>query len=139
MLTKGRLFILLSMVIITGGTILTFCGNNLYHQTKAANIIITMKECLECHDGITAKLIRTCSGSECIYLKEHPIMSPYPPPSDTGRRFAPRIEIEQAGCILEEGKITCLSCHDLTKPPPRTIKEISKLCPICHIVRRDNN
>ena len=138
MLTKGRLFILLSIVIVTGGSILTFCGSNLYHQTKAANIL-TMKECLECHDSITAKLIRTCSGSECMYLKEHPIMSPYPPPSGSGRRFAPRIEIEQAGCILEEGKITCLSCHDLTKPPPRTIKEISKLCPICHIVRRDNN
>ena len=137
MLTKGRLFILLGIVIVTGGSILSFCGSNLYHQTNAADIL-TMKECLDCHDSITAKLIRTCSGSECIYLKEHPIMSPYPPPSSAANRFAPRIEIEQAGCILEGGKTTCLSCHDLTKPPPRIIKEIDELCPTCHLRRRDN-
>jgi hypothetical protein len=128
----------IATTLIPVKTILTFCGNNLFHQTKAANVL-TMKECLDCHDSITAKPIRTCLGNECIYLKEHPIMSPYPPPKGAGSRFAPRIEIEQAGCILEEGKTTCLSCHDLTKPPPRIIKEVAELCPICHIGRRENN
>ena len=42
-------------------------------------------------------------------------------------------EIEAAGCVLENGRTTCLSCHDLTKPPPgRTIRDGHDLCFICH-------
>ena len=41
-------------------------------------------------------------------------------------------EITQAGGILEDGKLTCLSCHDLTKPPPRLILDGDRLCLLCH-------
>nr|WP_226377866.1 cytochrome c3 family protein [Citrifermentans bremense] len=33
--------------------------------------------------------------------------------------------------VLQDGKITCLSCHDLTKPP-HLIKKGDQLCYLCH-------
>ncbi len=134
MLTKGRLFILLLFVALTGSALISFSGNNPFHRARAAGVT-TMKECLDCHNGIMAKAITLCLGNECLYTKNHSLMHLYPPIGKE-RLYAPRSEIERAGCILENGKITCLSCHDLTKPPPHVIRQGDQLCLICHIDKK---
>jgi hypothetical protein len=126
-----RHFILLVITVLTSGAVLSLCGNNSFHQRYAGNIL-TMGECLNCHGGLMGKTITLCTGKECLYTKNHSIMHPYPPVGKT-REYASVSEITQAGCLLENGKITCQSCHDLTKPPPHTIQEGSNLCTICHI------
>lgn len=104
---------------------------NYYHQSQASGIL-TMEECLNCHNGYgTNKPISVCQGNNCIYTNNHPLMHNYPPVGKE-KDFASLIEIEQAGCILEDGKTTCLSCHDLVKPPPHIIRDGDKLCLICH-------
>lgn len=124
-LARRNVFFLLGLLgSITAA--LTFCGNNTFHEKQAAGVL-TMKECLECHN---TKIV-PCLGKDCMYTNNHPLMHTYPPEGKE-RRYASISEIQQAGCVLEDGKITCLSCHDLTKPPPRTIRAGDQLCLICH-------
>lgn len=110
---------------------------NTYHESQAAGIL-TMAECLKCHDGSTGKMIALCLGNECLYLNNHSLMHPYPP-ARKANDYASRADIEQAGCILENGKVTCLSCHDLTRPPPHLIRDGDQLCLICHKNLRGRN
>lgn len=119
------------IVIASGAAILSFCASNPYHQTQAAGVL-TMQDCLECHSGSPGKAVSICLGNECLYSKSHSLMHPYPP-SAKSSDYAPLSDIEKAGCVLENGKTTCLSCHDLTKPPPHLIQEGDKLCSICHL------
>jgi hypothetical protein len=107
---------------------------NTYHQNQASGIL-SMAQCLKCHDGVTGSLITVCLGNQCLYLKNHSLMHVYPPVVKTDE-YASRAEIEQAGCILEDGRVTCLSCHDLTRPAPHLIRDGDQLCLICHKARR---
>lgn len=137
MWTKRYRFLLLA-IVGSIGAVLSFCGNNPFHEKQAAGVL-TMKQCLDCHNGFMAKAIEICLGSECMYTKNHPIMHIYPP-AGKEKRYAPLSEILQAGCVLEEGKLTCLSCHDLTKPPPEhTIRPGDQLCYICHLDKRPSS
>jgi hypothetical protein len=134
MTRQRNIFILLLVVALAGGAVLSFCGNNPLHQSQAAGVL-TMQECLKCHNSMVGRTISVCLGSECLYTRSHSIMHRYPPPGKE-KGYAPVQEILDAGCILEDGKVTCLSCHDLTKPPPHTIREGDKLCLICHIDKK---
>ncbi|GFO55793.1 hypothetical protein GMSM_28000 [Geomonas sp. Red276] len=107
-----------------------FVVGNTYHQSQASGIL-TAEDCLQCHDGITGRLITLCLGDQCLYLQNHSILHPYPPVRRAAE-YASRAEIEAAGCMLEDGKVTCLSCHNLTKPPPHLIRDGDELCYICH-------
>jgi doubled CXXCH motif protein len=129
--------ILFAIVALIGGTIFSFCGNNILHQTQTTGVS-TMNECLSCHDGITGMAIATCLGKECLLIKNHSIMNQYPPPGNVSG-YAPISEIERAGGILENGKTTCLSCHNLTNPPPHLLKNGDALCIICHIDKKSTN
>lgn len=126
-----RIGILLILLTLTGSAVLSFCGNNPFHQREAVGMV-TMEQCLKCHGSAMGKAISICLGDKCLYTRNHSIMHPYPP-RGKAMRYASVAEIQQAGCILEDGKTTCLSCHDLTKPPPHVIREGDQLCLICHI------
>lgn len=128
---KVKRYILLIFIVLAGSTALTLCGSNRYHQRYAVGVL-TVGGCLECHSGNMGKTIILCTGKECLYTKNHSILHPYPP-ARKAREYAPISEIIQAGCILENGKMTCQSCHDLTKPAPHTIRNGDQLCLICHI------
>ena len=126
-----RNIILLLIIALTSAAALSLCGTNTFHLKYAAGIL-TMDECLDCHGGLMGKAVTICTGNECLYTKNHSIMSPYPPINKV-REFAPESELKKAGVNFENGKITCLSCHNLTKPPPHIIMEADKLCTLCHI------
>lgn len=128
--------LLVVSVLVALLSLLRTATGNIYHETEASGIL-TMAQCLKCHDGSTGKLITICLGRDCLYLRNHSMMHPYPPATKVND-YASRAEIEQAGCVLEEGKITCLSCHDLTKPAPHLIKSGDQLCLICHKNLRGN-
>jgi len=105
--------------------------SNPYHLAGGSGIL-TLEECMSCHDRTSAKPIYICTGDMCLYSRNHSLMREYPPLGQE-KDYASIAEIEAAGCVLEKGRTTCLSCHDLTKPPPaRTIKDGYMLCFICH-------
>ena len=58
------------------------------------------------------------------------------PPAGKEDDFADVAAVKQAGSVLEDGRVSCLTCHDLTKPPPHLIREGYKVCLICHISLR---
>lgn len=103
---------------------------NSYHLTDGSGIL-TMEQCLNCHDSSSKMPIYVCKGEMCLYSKNHSLMRPYPP-ERRSKEYSSLVEITEAGCVLEGGKTTCLSCHDLTKPPPHLIRDGDLLCYICH-------
>lgn len=91
--------------------------------------------CLSCHDGSSAKKVRICT-TNCT-INSHKFLVKYPPP---GREkvFAPLHEVLAAGIKLEDGMVTCISCHDLLNPLKYHFaidreRFAQKLCYVCHI------
>lgn len=107
---------------------------NLDHLTSA-NGILTMQECLACHAEGSTHPVAICLDDHCLYTNDHSLMHPYPP-AGKETDYVPTAQILAAGCVLEEGKITCLSCHDLTHPAPHLIRDGDELCAICHRLLR---
>ncbi|MBJ6802141.1 hypothetical protein JFN90_18600 [Geomonas sp. Red259] len=133
MLSSGKVHLRLKAMIAValGGMFFFKVGDaNLDHLT-GANHILTMAECLACHSAGSKRPVSVCLHDHCLYTNEHPVMRSYPPPK-TVEDFAPVADILAAGCVLEGGKLTCLSCHDLTKPPPHLVRDGDELCYICH-------
>ncbi len=133
MVKNGRHFILLVVVTLATDAVPCFSTTNPFHLTQAVGTL-TMEECLSCHDGVTGMAVTVCLGNECLYTKNHSLMHRYPPAGKEGR-YAPQSVVEEAGCVLEGGKITCLSCHNLANPAPHLVRDGDNLCLICHIDR----
>lgn len=128
---KRSLAVLAVTAFSGAGLFLSAYGEgNSYHLTDGSGVL-TMEQCLNCHDSSSKMPIYVCTGEMCLYSKNHSLMRPYPPARRT-KDYSSLAEITEAGCVLEGGKTTCLSCHDLTKPPPHLIRDGDLLCYICH-------
>jgi hypothetical protein len=95
----------------------------------------TAAYCLSCHDGSGGKKIMVCSTA-CLHPNTHKMLIPYPPPAKKG--FATLEAVLAAGLKLEEGMITCITCHDLTNPLRHhfavdATPYAQKLCYVCHL------
>lgn len=129
---KIQVVLILSVSIaIVGIAFLLPSQANLAHQSSACGIL-TAEECLACHSAASStRPVSICLTDHCLYTNEHPVLRRYPP---YGKEFdfASVAEITMAGCVLQDGKITCLSCHNLTRPIPHLIKTGDQLCYLCH-------
>lgn len=95
----------------------------------------THTTCLSCHDGIIAEGIPICLETICFYNASHPINKNYPPP-DKLREYVPAALAEHSGIIFSNGKISCISCHNVRNPNRyhlRVENRESKLCLTCHL------
>jgi hypothetical protein len=90
--------------------------------------------CLSCHDGSVGHFVSSCTV-KCDFSTSHSILKHYPP-RGRERDYAPGAAILAKGIRLENGKVTCLSCHNLRNPKKNhMVVDVSKtdLCKICHI------
>lgn len=96
-------------------------------------------DCLSCHDGLAVKEVgfqNWSHRSSADPLGSHPIEAPYPSEWSGSTKFALIPEIQKSGLRLLEGKVTCITCHDLRlqnrgKFLPVSMKG-SALCLTCH-------
>ena len=90
--------------------------------------------CLSCHDGATAKFVSFCTV-RCDFSGAHSLLRRYPP-ARKAAQYAPTAVIQARGIKLENGQVTCNSCHDLRKSTPNHLvmeNTGSRLCLTCHI------
>ena len=91
--------------------------------------------CLECHDAIKeATNAGNKKGCDTGVTASHPTGTNYPPIGKE-KLFNSREFITEKGILLSNGKVTCLSCHNLRT---KTLKHLSvsnigsQLCLTCH-------
>ena len=89
--------------------------------------------CIACHDGLTASDAHFCTV-ECGFGRSHSISKEYPPRSKESS-FAPVESLQKKGIRLFNGKVSCVSCHDLTKSTKYNLimeDSGSAICFACH-------
>ena len=94
----------------------------------------TADDCIGCHDGFVAKNASFCTV-ECDFRGSHPILKHYPPPGKEAA-FVPLEVLTAEGVKLEQGQITCISCHNLRNPDRYHLwidNGDDKLCQACHL------
>ena len=90
------------------------------HQGKKVDVN-DANTCMNCHDDMKGH--------------SHPVMVSYPPAGEE-KEYASVAAVRKSGIKLLDGKVTCVTCHDLTNPQPsHPIKNMGKseLCLVCHI------
>lgn len=112
---------------------LLFAADILHHGTMV-NGAGSTADCLICHDGT-----RDVPGrkGKITPVRSHKVLVPYPPPG-RARAFYPLQTVLAAGIRLENGRITCISCHDLNNGKRNqlaidTTEYAQKLCYVCHL------
>jgi predicted CXXCH cytochrome family protein len=93
----------------------------------------TSSQCLSCHDGISATAVSYCTVKCDFRSSSHAIEREYPPGKNRDS-YATAAAVTEKGVKLIEGKVTCISCHDLKNPARRHLitKSVKELCLICH-------
>ena len=116
---KFIVYILFSSTILFGCSAL-HVATVIDHQGKKVDIN-DATACLRCHDNMKDH--------------SHPVMVAYPP-AVKEKEYASVAVVEKSGIKLLDGKVACVTCHDLTNPQPsHPIKNMSnsELCLVCHI------
>ncbi len=92
-------------------------------------------ECLSCHNGSRARPVSSCLRGNCPLEGPHPVEKPYPP-AGLETEFLPTFELERARIKLVNGRISCISCHNLSNPQPMhpaVDPATTNLCLLCHL------
>jgi predicted CXXCH cytochrome family protein len=98
------------------------------HQRVTADPDSPARECLACHDGTVGK---------CNFQGPHSKLPVYPPRGKE-REYASVASLKTSGIRLENGRLTCISCHDLRNSGARHLIKAGQgntICGRCHIKR----
>jgi hypothetical protein len=127
-------FGLLAVVILMAVWQLSARAELVEHHGQQVDAGIPGTECLACHDGTVANVVSSCTV-KCDFGSSHPIFKEYPPRGKE-TEFAPLGKISEDGIRLENGQVTCVSCHNLKNPAAYHLvlpNNGSALCLICHV------
>lgn len=105
------------------------------HKTYVVDADGVMVDCLSCHNGTKAPAVSNCDRGMCRIYANHIVAVPYPP-VDRETQFAPLESLYAKGMMLENGRLTCVTCHDLREKSRfqvRVYPERSELCLTCHL------
>lgn len=108
------------------------------HYNVAVNNNGGVLECLSCHDDVTARMgnyqqIRL--GDAQNPAGSHLIDIVYPSSFADKRNYAEQHEVVAAGLRLPDGKVVCITCHDLRLQTEHYLVltgEGSRICFACH-------
>lgn len=105
------------------------------HHGSMVNSEAGFRDCLTCHDDVVATGISPCLAQICMLKSDHSVDKPYPPHDRVGE-FATTPRAEAAGVRFLNGRIDCISCHDLRNRDQyhlRVEDRKSRLCLACHL------
>ncbi|MHB8844466.1 MAG: cytochrome c3 family protein [Nitrospirota bacterium] len=104
------------------------------HHNTTVDADSPPQDCISCHDGSVAKHVSFCTV-RCNFSGSHSMMKHYPPAGQSSR-YAPAAAVQARGIKLQNGQVTCISCHNLRNPSPGHLvmdNAGSRLCLSCHI------
>jgi len=104
------------------------------HHGVTADADAAANECISCHDGSLSHIVAFCRVL-CDFSTPHSILKRYPPPGKQ-REYASAATVASKGIKLQNGLVTCISCHNLRNPAKNHLvvdNTNSKLCLICHL------
>jgi hypothetical protein len=107
-------------------------AEEILHHGSTVNSEAGYRECLSCHDGVVAPNISPCLGPVCKLKDDHSVNKPYPPP-DKVQNFAPVGTAEIAGIKFVDGRIDCISCHNLLNPNRYHLRVENRNSLACHL------
>lgn len=110
-------------------------GERVPHHGAEVDVAAGSRTCLECHDGSAMSRPVTYCTVDCGFADSHAIDKDYPPPGREAE-FVPLDAVNRGGVRLDQGKITCVSCHDLKNGARHHLalsNAGSGLCLTCHI------
>lgn len=93
-----------------------------------------VQDCISCHDGSAAKHVSFCTV-RCDFSGGHSVLKRYPP-AGKAAHYAPAAAVRARGVKLENGMVTCISCHDLRNTSRDHLimdNAGSRLCLVCHL------
>lgn len=134
-MVAGR-FPLLPLAVL----VLLLCGasslraEEISHHGQAVNSRGPSEECLACHDGLLAKDVAYCTV-DCSFNSNHSVSRPYPPRGKEDS-YRPAGSLREMGIELVDGRVACISCHDLGNPGKNHLvmdNAGSRLCSACHV------
>jgi hypothetical protein len=100
------------------------------HHGNMVDVACPTSECLLCHDGSIAKSVSNCVGVRCnLSINSHPVERTYPAKDS----FVNYGDVLRSGINLNDGKVNCISCHDLRNQEQRHLVVNGNLCFKCHI------
>ena len=129
----GRLCAVLLFVLIFSLQ-KTVQAEQIIHHGVEVNYRGSASDCLACHDGGLARPVATCTVT-CGYKTAHSLLKDYPPVKKR-KKFVPAAVVKAKGIKFENGKVTCISCHNLKNPKRYHLvmeNKKSRLCLACHI------
>jgi len=89
-------------------------------------------DCLSCHDSALAGGVTSCTV-KCNVMSSHSILTDYPPAINR-KLYASVDAVRAQGVKIVNGKVTCISCHNLINPGKFHLAvEHPGICIICHI------
>ncbi len=117
------LYMFFSWMILLFGSSALLAGEIDHHGEKV--YAADGAACLQCHEDVADHA--------------HSNTTPYPPlnmENENEKKYPPVEELAKAGLTILDGRITCITCHDLGNPEPyhpvRGMEGKSKLCLVCH-------
>ena len=124
---------IVTIILVVLGINLFFQAEAVEHHGYKVDIKAGRSGCLSCHDDVLAKTIPRCMPV-CLFAESHPVNQAYPPPNRRNE-FKPVSVTEQGGIKFVDGKIDCISCHNLlvnNRSHLRIQNRENQLCTFCH-------
>jgi len=132
-MTKFATVLVLAVFCVAISAALLAIAEPVEHHGLIVEEAGTAEECISCHDGSVAGHVSYCTV-KCDFRTPHVIMKHYPPLRNA-TSFVPREVVEAKGVRFVQGKVTCISCHNLKNQyaPHLFLDSEGQLCLICHI------
>jgi len=134
MKTTAALIGLMLVVALLVTGLGTSLAEQVEHRGQTVDIGGDVRDCIVCHDGTLAAMSPFCTV-KCNLGSPHSVLKDYPPRGKEDA-YAPVSSLEGKGIRLFNGKITCVSCHDLNSAEKDLLvinNSDSRLCFSCHL------